>query len=332
MSTPHLPPASPASLSGTEASDRPRAVVSPAKTGVSADSIAQPRLSVVIPTFNNLPVLRECLESWERHADRAPVELIVIDDGCSDGTTEHLAAVAATPFGRRYLRVIREENVHELMCTNRGLAEARAPLVMSWHDDMFLRCGWFVPELLATFDAYGDIGLLALSRGLTMSPSAALPETWEETIDWGRVQSTIGPAPLNWLRLFEVDGVMRPWVVRTACVDAVGALDEAYRPTEWDEVDLCYRIRQAGWRIATHGFERDGAYVHLLNTTLGRTPSETRMALGLRNARMFYETWEPTIHEEHARTRKTWRRRLTLAGAAGTARAMARTALGRPSA
>ena len=314
MSAPHLPPASPpsdASLPGVR---------------------ERPRLSVVIPTFNNLPVLRECMESWARWADGQPVELLVIDDGCTDGTTEWLAGFAETPFARRHVRVIREENVHELMCTNRGLAEARAPLVMSWHDDMFLRCGWFVPELLDTFDAYGDVGLLSLSRGLTMTPSAEPPRTWHDTIDWRRVQSTIGPAPLNWLRLWEVDAVMRPWVVRTACIDAVGPLDEAFRPTEWDEADLCYRIRQAGWRIATHDFERDGAYVHLLNTTLGRTPSEQRMALGLRNATLFYSRWEPTIAVEHDRPRKTWRRRLSAASAAGTARAMLRTALRRPSA
>ncbi len=35
----------------------------------------------------------------------------------------------------------------------RGLDAARAPLLMAWQDDMFLRAAWLVPELLDTFHA-----------------------------------------------------------------------------------------------------------------------------------------------------------------------------------
>ncbi|HYJ78303.1 MAG TPA: glycosyltransferase [Longimicrobiaceae bacterium] len=287
-----------------------------------------PQLSVVIPTHDNLPLLRECLEGWRRHADGAPVELVVVEDGCSDGTAEYLAAAAATGWGRRHLRWVHEDDAHELACTNRGLREARAPLVLSWHDDMFLRAGWLVPELLATLRDYPEIGVLSMSRGLTFTPAGEPVRSWHDTIDWRRVQSTIGPAPLNWVRLFEVDAVMRPWVVRRACVDRVGPLDEAFRPTEWDEADLCYRIRAAGWQVATHGFERDGAYLHRINSTLSRTPAERRMALGLRNARLFFDRWGATIAREHPRRRRSWRRRAGAAAWAATFAQMARLAVG----
>jgi GT2 family glycosyltransferase len=295
-------------------------------------ALTDPALTVVVATHDNLPMLRRCLEAWREHASGQPVEILVVEDGCTDGTPEYLAELAATEWGLSHLRWVHEDDAHELMCTNRGLREAKAPLVASWHDDMFLRAGWFVPELLATFDAYPEIGLLSLSRGLTFTPSDHLPETWEESIDWRRVQSTLGPAPLNWLRLQEVDAVMRPWVVRKACVDRVGALDEAFRPTEWDEADLCYRIRAAGWKIATHGYERGGAYVHEVSSTYGRTASEKRMALGLRNARIFFARWEETIRREHPRARKTWPRRMSAAAWAGTAKSALRHAMGRGSA
>ena len=288
-----------------------------------------PQLTVVIATHDNLEMLRRCLDGWRRHADGAPVELVVVEDGCADGTPAYLAEQAETPWGRRHLRWLHADDVHELACTNLGLAAARAPLVLSWHDDMFLRAGWFVPELLATFRAYPEIGLMSLSRGLNFTPVDEPLATWFDTIDWRRVQSTIGPSPLNWARLYEVDGVMRPWVVRTACVDEVGALDEAFRPTEWDEVDFCFRIRAAGWKVATHGYERDGAYLHALNSTLSRTPSERRMALGLRNARLFFERWGATIHRDHPRRRVSWRRRAGAAGWAAVPAQWARLALRR---
>jgi GT2 family glycosyltransferase len=288
-----------------------------------------PQLTVVVATHDNLDHLRRCLAGWERWAADQPVEVLVVEDGCTDGTVEYLTALAETPWGRRSLRWVHEDDAHELVCTNRGLSEARAPLVLSWHDDMELRCGWLVPELLDTFRAYPEIGLLSLSRGLYLHAVDAPVRTWEDSIDWRRVESTIGPSPGNWLRLYEVDGVMRPWVVRRECIDRVGPMDPVFRPTEWDEVDLCYRIRQAGWGVATHGFERDEAYLHAVSSTFGRTPSERRMATGLRNAQIFFERWGATIALEKGRARRSWRRRARFAGWMGTAASALRHATGR---
>jgi GT2 family glycosyltransferase len=278
-----------------------------------------PALSVVIPTFNNVEVLGRCLESWERFAPDAPVELIVIEDGCRDRTAGYLDERAGTtPWARARLRWIHENNVHELRATNRGLREARAPLIMSWHDDMFLRADWLVPELLMTFDRYPELGLLCLSRGLLCHPSAEPIRTWDELVDFRRLQSTIGPRPLNWFRLQEVDAVIRPWVIRRACLERVGLLDEAFVPTGWDEADLAFRIRRAGWRVATHGYERDGAFVHLGSSTF--TKFALNLEQDLRNGLLFHERWDATIRREPGRARRTWWRRPPAAGWISTVR------------
>ena len=277
-----------------------------------------PALSVVIPTFNNADVLAQCLDAWESFAAAAAVELVVIEDGCRDRTAAYLAERAATPWGRAHLRVVHEDNVHELRATNRGFREARAPLLVAWQDDMFLRCGWLVPELLATFARYDDLGLVSLSRGLNCYPVDEPIRRWEDLVDWRRLQSTIGPRPFNWVRLQEVDVVIRPWIVRRACLDKVGLLDEAFAPTEWDEADLAYRIRQAGWKVATFGYERAGAYVHLGSTTVGEL-SDTYKARVLRNGLLFHERWDGAIRRDAARPRQTWGRRTTANGWAATA-------------
>ena len=182
----------------------------------------EPRLSVVIPTFNNLAILTRCFESWQKYAANQAVELIVIEDGCRDETARYLTEQAATPWGVRHLRWIHETNVHELRSTNRGIRESKAPIVMTWHDDMFLRVPWLVGELLDIFHRYPAIGLLCLSRGLTCTPFEEPIATWDDLIDWRRLQSTIGEAWINWFCLSEVDAVIRPWVIRRACIDRVG--------------------------------------------------------------------------------------------------------------
>jgi glycosyltransferase involved in cell wall biosynthesis len=285
-----------------------------------------PALTVVIPTFNNLAVLRECLDGWQRFGG-GDVEIVVVEDGCRDGTAAFLDTLAATPWGTRHLRWIHQDDAHELRCTNAGMAIARGPLVMAWQDDMFLRAPWLAPELCATFAAYQELGLLSLSRGLNCIPIDEPIATWADLNDWRRLQSTIGPGPGNWFRLQEVDVVIRPWVVRRAALDRAGPLDEAFRPTEWDEADLAYRIRQAGWKVATCGYERLGGYYHLGSTTIGAKPSQAYLDRVLRNGRLFHDRWDATIAQQHPRPRRTWIRSATPAGWAATVKAMAGAAV-----
>ena len=289
--------------------------------------IEAPGLTAVIPTFNNLEVLKQCIDGWRTHGgDR--IELVVVEDGCRDATPDYLRDVSATTWGARHLRWIHQDDAHELRCTNAGIAAARAPLVMAWQDDMFLRASWLVPELMRTFDAYADIGMISMSRGLYCLPLDEPINDYKDLVDWRRLPSTIGPSPANWFRLYEVDVVIRPWVVRKACIERVGPLDEAFRPTEWDEADLAYRLREAGWKVATCGYERLGAYFHLGSTTLSKSPSAAYFARVLENGRLFHQRWDTTIAAQHPRPRRSWMRKATAAGWAATAKQMAKFGTG----
>lgn len=294
---------------------------------MAAETDLHPPLSIVTPTFNNEAVLRRSIDGWRRFGGDG-IEVVVVEDGCRDGTVEYLKTERQTAWGRSHLRWIHEDDAHELRCTNRGFGEARGPLVAAWQDDMFLQAPWFVPEIAATFEAYPEIGLLSLSRGLLCLPCDDPIETWQDLADWKRLQSTIGIGPSNWINIQEVDAVIRPWIVRRACLDRVGLLDEAFRPTEWDEADLAFRIREAGWKVATYGYERLGAYCHLGSTTLG-TPSAAYYERVLRNGRLFHSRWDGVIRRDHPRTRRTWRRKATAAGWMTTATAMARAGASR---
>lgn len=284
-----------------------------------------PSLSVVIPTFNNEAVVRRAVDSWRTATRRHHLEVVVVVDGSRDGTAGWLEQEVSTSWGSDHLRWMALDDAHELRCTNAGFAIARGALLAAWQDDMFLRGTWMVPELLRIFARHPEIGLLSLSRGLTHAPVADPIASWDDLVDWNRVQSTIGPRPWNWFRIQEVDGVLRPWIVRRACIEAVGALDEAFVPTEWDESDLAYRIRKAGWLTATCGYERLGGYTHLGSTTLGALSPAYKQRV-LENGLLFHKRWDDTIALEHARARRTWWRPQSIGGWLNTARGIASTA------
>lgn len=99
-----------------------------------------PRFSVITPTFNRLPLLRQTLDSVraQRFTD---YEIIVVDDGSTDGTGEYLAS-----FGSR-VRVLKQENAGPGAARNLAIRHATGDyLAFLDSDDLWL------PWSLAIYD------------------------------------------------------------------------------------------------------------------------------------------------------------------------------------
>jgi glycosyltransferase involved in cell wall biosynthesis len=51
--------------------------------------------SIIIPTYNRLPILQKCLQAMEAQDFTQPYEVVIVDDGSTDGTVEFLQSHAA---------------------------------------------------------------------------------------------------------------------------------------------------------------------------------------------------------------------------------------------
>lgn len=85
-------------------------------------------LSVVIPVFNEEGWIGRCVAALFAAADAAElsVDVVVVDDGSTDGTPAVLAVLAA----RSGIRVVRQANAGRLAARRAGLAVAREPWVL----------------------------------------------------------------------------------------------------------------------------------------------------------------------------------------------------------
>ena len=83
-----------------------------------------PEVSVIIPAYNRRAMLLEAIDSVLAQSTPA-FELIVIDDGSTDGTAEHLPRLAKTIR----IKIGRIDHRGPAAARNRGVAIARAPLV-----------------------------------------------------------------------------------------------------------------------------------------------------------------------------------------------------------
>ncbi|HEX4952783.1 MAG TPA: glycosyltransferase [Thermoanaerobaculia bacterium] len=90
-----------------------------------------PAYSIVIPTYNRMDVLPEVLTALEAQVEAPDFEVIVVDDGSTDGT----AALLAGHRSSRPFRFLRQENRGPAAARNRGVELARAPRVAFLGDD-----------------------------------------------------------------------------------------------------------------------------------------------------------------------------------------------------
>ena len=120
-------------------------------------------------TFNSAPTLSYALGSL-RGQTHGALEILVVDDGCADGTREALAEAAAADPRIRVL--LNEENVGTYVAKNRAIAEARGAYVTLHDSD-----DWAHPERVARHVAAMEAApTLAATRSewLRLDPAGGL--------------------------------------------------------------------------------------------------------------------------------------------------------------
>lgn len=108
--------------------------------------------SVIMPLYNKAPYVRKAVESVVGQTYR-DWELVVVDDGSSDGSGEVVAGVADAR-----IRIIRQENAGVGVARNRGVADSSAPYICfldadDWWEPTFLE------EMAGLIERHPDAGI-----------------------------------------------------------------------------------------------------------------------------------------------------------------------------
>lgn len=105
------------------------------------------QVSFIIPLFNCLALTRVCIESLQATlpADLGH-EIILVDDGSTDGTRDWLASLASCPPFRV---VLNERNLGYAAANNRGAALATGRFLVLLNNDLILQPRWLEPMFAA---------------------------------------------------------------------------------------------------------------------------------------------------------------------------------------
>lgn len=203
-----------------------------------------PVCSVVIPTYNGLGLLSVCLASVARHLPAAgpAVEVVVADDGSTDGTAGWLAAHYP------WVRLVRlEANAGFVAAANAGLAAARGEFVQLLNNDTEVCAGWVEAGLAPFADpTVGSVSPLVLVRSdPTRVDSAGDTYAlvgWPSKRGHGQAASLWADRPAE--RVFGASGSSAFY--RASALRRVGTFDPSFG-SYYEDVDLAFRLRWAGY-------------------------------------------------------------------------------------
>jgi GT2 family glycosyltransferase len=206
----------------------------------------RPVCSVVILTYNGRDLLARCLASIERHRPdpaRLPIEVVVVDNGSSDGTSQWLRR---THPGVRLVRI--ETNRDFCGAANAGLEAARCPFIQLLNDDTEVTARW-IEAGLAPFDdaTVGSVAPLVVVRSNPARVDSAGDSYawfgWPMKRGHGQSSACWSSRPDD--EVFGASGSSAFY--RAEALRCAGTFDTLLL-SYYEDIDLAFRLRWAGYR------------------------------------------------------------------------------------
>jgi len=212
----------------------------------------EPKVSVIIPTRDNVPYLKRCLESFERLTDYRNYELLVIDNNSRYAETmqyldslPHRVIPFREPFN--YSRI-----------NNFAVSHATGEYVLLLNDDTEMSSGGWLEAMLehAQRPEVGAVGARLLypdGRIQHAGVIVGVGSPWEPGVAMHshHFYSSESPGYAGALMTTADYSAVTAacMLLRKSVFDEVGGFEEENLPIQFNDVDLCLRIRERGYYV-----------------------------------------------------------------------------------
>jgi len=241
-------------------------------------------MSIVLVCWNNKAYLDPCLKSLYECGLKSTFDVIVVDNGSTDGSQQMLA--------EKYPDVMliqNEGNVGLGKASNQGIEATKGRYVLLLNNDTLVN-GFALDVLVEYLDANPEAGATA---GKLLNPDGSFQSGFapfstllEEFLIVTHIGEILWPGYPSHGDSNEIKetGWMSSacLLVRRAALDQIGLLDEGYF-IYGDEADLQYRLNNAGWKVV---FLPSSAIIHFGGRSMDRWK---RRKMVYRGKMLFYK-------------------------------------------
>ena len=254
-----------------------------------------PLASIIVVVLNNLLYNRLCLESVLVNTEYPNYEVIVVDNGSTDGTPEYLSGVRA--MHPQITVVTNADNRGFAPAANQGLAAAAGDVLVLLNNDTVVPPGWLsrlVPHLRDR-----SVGLLGplTNRAANEAQIEAGYHTYGEFLDFVRSHTAAHDG-----RTFDMTRlIMFCAAMRRDTYERIGPFDERFAVAMFEDDDYARRVRAAGYRITC---AEDVFVHHFGQASIGHlAASQEYGALFEQNRARFEDKWTTVWESHHPRPR-----------------------------
>ncbi|MDB5777741.1 MAG: glycosyltransferase [Polaromonas sp.] len=246
-------------------------------------SIRDPKVSVIVVTYNNLDFTRSCLASLDEQTDYENMEIIVVDNASADDSPAFLAEWVKGAPNRKL--VLNDDNRGFAAANNQGLVLASGSYLVLLNNDTYVTPGW-VRTLFRHLQRDTTIGLIGPVTN-NIGNEARIQIAYESmeqmiAVSQAHVRQRLGQTfPLHTAAFFCV-------MFSRSLYEQVGPLDEAFGRGFFEDDDYCRRIEQIGLRVAC---AEDVFIHHHLSASFNKLRSADRQALFDQNKLIYEKKW-----------------------------------------
>ena len=257
-----------------------------------------PGVSILIPYRDHIGMTRACVEAIRDVTRGARYEILLLDNWSQDEEAEGFAVEQGNLPDTRVIRIAEPFNYSRI--NNRGVEAARFPFLLFMNNDVFVSD----PEWLRTMlnEALADPGVGAVGAKL-LYPNETVQHAGVVLGVGGIADHSFRGLPAdkpgyiaNAIACREVSAVTAAcMLVRREAFAAAGGFDEDGLSVAFNDVDLCMKIRQAGYRII---FSADAVCEHRESLSRGDDFDESKLARFMLENETMRERWDEALKRD----------------------------------
>ncbi len=251
----------------------------------------KPKASIVIPVYNKWCYTYSCLEALSGNIGEIDYEVIVVDDCSSDETPKMVKEKIENAV---YVR--NEKNLGFIGSCNAGAGKARGEYVVFLNNDTHILPGW-LESLVETFEKNGHIGLAGSKM---VYPDGRLQEAggivWKNKNVWnyGRFKD---PENFEFNYLKDVDYCSGASIMLLRKLfEKLGGFDSYFAPAYFEDTDLAFRVRQAGYRTV---YQPKSEVIHFEGISNGKDLKKGVKKYQEANKEKFFARWKDVLEKEN---------------------------------